>query len=52
MKMINAHSLLRTVSALAFSAMRTSHSLATPSAESRRFFDIEKGRSVFNPDYR
>ncbi len=46
------YSVIRTVSALSLAALLTSHALATPPAEPRRFFDVEKGRFVLNPDYR
>ena len=43
---------IRGVSALALAALLTSQALATPTREPRRFFDVEKGRFVLNPDYR
>jgi hypothetical protein len=50
--MINAHSFLRAISALAFPALLIPRALAAPPSEPSRFFDIGKGRFVFNPDYR
>ena len=46
-----SHSVLGAAGALSLAVLLASHALATPAAEPRRFFDVEKGRFVLNPDY-